>query len=125
MASENKVHIPVEYLSYDISGEGVCPTKEKCIAIVDAPVPQDISQLKSFLGLLDTPTPLYKLLTKHQPWCWGTDQATTFQNAKSQLSDVLLVHFDPSKKIALSCDTIPYEIRAVLSHLQEYGQTDQ
>ena len=38
----------VEYLGYHISGEGISPTKEKRRAIVDAPVPEDISQLKSF-----------------------------------------------------------------------------
>ncbi|KAL5467316.1 hypothetical protein EMCRGX_G031528 [Ephydatia muelleri] len=109
------------------------PTKEKCRAIVDAPVPEDISQLKSFWGLVnyyakflpclaDTLAPLYKLLTKHQPWSWGADQAAAFQKAKFQLtSDVLLVHFDPSKKIALSCDASPYGIGVVLSHLQEDG----
>ena len=123
----------VEYLGYHISGEGISPTKEKRRAIVDAPVPKDISQLKSFLGLVnyyakflpclaDTLAPLYKLLTKHQPWSWGADQAAAFQKAKFQLtSDVLLVHFDPSKTIALSCDASPYGIRVVLSHLQEDG----
>ena len=123
----------VEYLGYHISGEGISPTKEKRRAIVDAPVPEDISQLKSFLGLVnyyakflpclaDTLAPLYKLLTKHQPWSWGADQAAAFQKAKFQLtSDVLLVHFDPSKKIALSCDASPYGIGVVLSHLQEDG----
>ena len=43
----------VEYLGYHISGEGISPTKEKRRAIVDAPVPEDISQLKSFLGLVN------------------------------------------------------------------------
>ncbi|KAL5515075.1 hypothetical protein EMCRGX_G000193 [Ephydatia muelleri] len=123
----------VDYLGYHISGEGISPTKEKRRAIVDAPVPEDISQLKSFLGLVnyyakflpclaDTLAPLYKLLTKHQPWSWGADQAAAFQKAKFQLtSDVLLVHFDPSKKISLSCDASPYGIGVVLSHLQEDG----
>ena len=69
----------VEYLGYHISGEGISPTKERRRAIVDPPVPEDISQLKSFWGLVnyyakflpclaDTLAPLYKLLTKHQPW---------------------------------------------------------
>ena len=45
----------VEYLGYHISGEGISPTKEKrrATCIVDAPVPEDISQLKSFLGLVN------------------------------------------------------------------------
>ena len=122
----------VEYLGNHISGEGINPTKEKLSAIVDAPVQEDISQLKSFLGLVnnytkflpcpDTLAPLYKLVTKHQPWSWGADQAAAFQKAKFQLtSDVSRIHFDPLKKIALSCDASPYGIRAVLSHLQEDG----
>eukprot|EP00731_Ephydatia_muelleri_P007379 Em0003g1627a len=40
----------VEYLGFHISGDGVRPTQEKLHAIVDAPNPKDISQLKSFFG---------------------------------------------------------------------------
>eukprot|EP00731_Ephydatia_muelleri_P001700 Em0001g1700a len=36
--------------------------------------------------LQDTLAPLYKLLTKHQPWSWGADQAAAFQKAKFQLT---------------------------------------
>lgn len=65
---------------------------------------------------------MYKLLAKHQPWHWGKEQAKAFQKAKAQLTpDVLLVHFDPAKKLALSCDASPYGIGAVLSHLDEDG----
>ena len=123
----------VEYLGHCISGDGIRPTEEKRQAIVNAPVPQDVSQLKSFLGLVnyystflpclsDTLAPLYRLLAKHQKWCWGTEQAKAFHKAKSQLaSDLLLVHFDPRNKIALSCDASPYGIGAVLSHIFEDG----
>ena len=75
----------VEYLGYHISGDGVRPTQEKLQAIVDAPAPKDVSQLKSFLGLVNyyskflphlanTLAPLYALLKKHQQWCWGAEQ---------------------------------------------------
>ena len=123
----------VEYLGYHISGEGIRPTEEKRRAIVDAPVPQDVTQLKSFLGLVNyyskflpclshTLAPLYRLLSKHQQWGWGPEQSAAFQKAKSQLaSDLLLTHFDPSKKIVLSCDASPYGIGAVLSHMYEDG----
>ena len=43
----------VEYLGYHISGNGIQPTEEKLRAIRDAPTPRDLSQLKSFLGLLN------------------------------------------------------------------------
>ena len=71
----------VEYLGYHISGDGVRPTQEKLQAIVDAPAPKDVSQLKSFLGLVNyyskflphlasTLAPLYALLTKHQQYIY-------------------------------------------------------
>jgi len=43
----------VEYLGHTISGQGLQPTDEKIQAIKKAPAPQDVTQLKSFLGLLN------------------------------------------------------------------------
>ena len=123
----------VEYLGYRISGNGIQPTEEKLRAIRDAPIPRDLSQLKSFLGLLNyygkflphlssTLAPLYKLLSKGQVWCWGREQEEAFCIAKSQLtSETLLVHFDPTLQLALSCDASPYGLGAVLSHVCEDG----
>ena len=75
----------VEYLGHHISADGIRPTEEKRRAIVNAPSPQDTTQLKSFLGLVtyygkflphlaDVLAPLYKLLSKHHPWHWGLEQ---------------------------------------------------
>ena len=40
----------VEYLGHSILADGLHPTKEKIRAIVDAPIPQSITQLRLFLG---------------------------------------------------------------------------
>ena len=123
----------VEYLGHHISADGIRPTEEKRRAIVNAPSPQDTTQLKSFLGLVtyygkflphlaDVLAPLYKLLSKHHPWHWGLEQEAAFNKAKSLLtSEILLVHYDPDKKLALSCDASPYGLGVVLSHLMEDG----
>ena len=69
----------VEYLGHHISAEGIRPSKEKVHAIVNAPPPQNISQLRSFLGLVNhygkflpqlanRLTPLYKRLQKDSQW---------------------------------------------------------
>ena len=61
------------------SAEGISPAEDKKHAVLDAPVPQNIPQLRSFLGLVnyygkflyklaDTLAPLYQLLRKHEPW---------------------------------------------------------
>ena len=34
-------------------------------------------------------------------------------------SNSLLLHFDPSKRLILTCDTLPYGVGAVLSHVME------
>ena len=65
----------VEYLGHKISNKGIQPTEEKIRAIVEAPAPNNVSQLKAFVGMLNyyakflpnissTLAPLFKLLQK-------------------------------------------------------------
>ncbi|KAL5473476.1 hypothetical protein EMCRGX_G027965 [Ephydatia muelleri] len=118
----------VEYLGHKISAEGIHPTEEKKQAILDAPPPQNLQQLRSFLGLLNfygkflpniarTLAPLYGLLKKNTRWCWGRPQSEAFNKAKHLLTSAqVLTPFDVKKKLCLSCDASPYGIGAVLSH---------
>ena len=124
----------VEYLGHQISAEGLKPAAEKVRAIVDAPTPNDITQLKSFLGMLSYYSkflpnmatrlaPLYALLRKQSEWQWGPVQAKAFQQAKDLLmSSDLLHHYDPEKPVVVSCDASPYGVGAVLSHRSEDGE---
>ena len=68
----------IEYLGHIIDSEGVRPTEEKVRAVREAPIPNNISQLRSFLGIINyyhkflpslssKLTPLYSLLTKNTP----------------------------------------------------------
>ena len=68
----------VEYLGYHVSADGIRPSEAKKLAIVNAPNPQKLGQLRSFVGLLnyygkfllnmaDTLAPLYRLLRKGVP----------------------------------------------------------
>ena len=43
----------VEYLGHIIDAKGLHPTKAKVVAVQNAPIPRDITQLKSFLGLIN------------------------------------------------------------------------
>ena len=118
----------VEYLGYHISKDGLRPTKEKVRAIAEAPAPQNVAQLRSFLGLINSYgkflpqlstslAPLYKLLQKRNAWSWGPEQQKAFQEAKRKLtSPCLLVQFDPDLELVLACDASPYGVGAVLSH---------
>ena len=43
----------VEYLGHKISTNDLQPTQEKACAIIEAPSPRNVSELKSFLGMLN------------------------------------------------------------------------
>ncbi len=123
----------VEYLGHQISAKGFQPTEGKVRAITDAPTPKDVTQLKSYLGLLnyygkflpDLATrlaPLYELLQKHKKWAWGEEQEKAFQVSKAMLtSSSLLTHYDGRKELILACDASPYGVGAVLSHQMDDG----
>ena len=127
MASE------VIYLGHCISREGVKPVPEKVTAITEAPYPENVTQLKSYLGMLNyyhrylsdissELAPLHLLLKKGQPWKWEAAQIKAFQKSKDMLKSAkLLVHYDSTKELILSCDASPYGIGAVLSHVFEDG----
>ena len=69
----------VEFLGYRVNAEGVKPIQEKVKAIIDAPIPQNTSQVKSFLGMIQyyrrhlpglasELEPLHRLLRKGVTW---------------------------------------------------------
>ena len=123
----------VEYLGHKITSKGLHPSEEKVRALKNAPKPTNVSQLKSFLGLVNyyskflpnlstTLAPLYKLLQKQKSWTWGTEQNKAFQAVKEQLSsNSVLTHYSPDLKLVLSCDASPYDVGAVLSHQYDDG----
>ena len=118
----------VEYLGHRISKEGIFPTLAKVTAIKEAPVPSNVQQLRSFLGLINyygkflpnlssKLAPLHSLLENGKPWQWLDIHQKAFDCAKSQLtSSQVLTHFDSNKEVILSCDASPYGVGAVLAH---------
>ena len=123
----------VEYLGHTISAEGLRTADSKVEAIVNAPAPKNVAELRSFLGLVNyyskflpnlatILSPLYALLRKRQKWSWGRNQSKAFDKVKSLLlSSRVLVHFDDALPLILSCDASPYGVGAVLSHLMPNG----
>ena len=123
----------VEYLGHVIVAEGLCTSEAKVSAIVNAPAPQNVTELRSFLGLVNyygkflpdlatTLAPLYQLLQKQKKWTWGNSQEKAFETVKHLLkSSRVLVHFDDKLPIILSCDASPYGVGAVLSHRMANG----
>ena len=118
----------VEYLGYIIDKDGLKTSKSKVVAIEKAPTPTNITQLKSFLGMVNyygkfiknlstVLYPLFQLLRKDRTWEWSEKCAMAFKDIKSLLvSSQVLVHFNPSLELRLTVDASAYGVGAVLSH---------
>ena len=83
----------VKYLGHTISAEGLSTSEAKVRGILEAPAPQNVAQLRSFLGLVNyygkflpnlatTLSPLYALLQKQKKWTWGKSQDEAFSKIK-------------------------------------------
>ena len=123
----------ITFCGYTISKYGVQPMKGNVDAILHAPEPSNVSEVKSFLGMLNyyqnylpslstIAEPIHKLLRKGADWKWGKEQNHAFKTVKKMLSGApLLVHFDPSKEKIVHTDASPYGLGCVLSHVYQDG----
>ena len=101
----------VVYLGLKIDVEGLHPVEEKVNAVKRAPVPQNVSELRSFLGMVQyyhpflpglttTLTPLHELLKKGVQWTWTKECQQAYEACKQGLtSDALLVHYDGNREL--------------------------
>ena len=121
-------------LGHKINAQGLYPLAEKVEAVQAVPVPKNITELKSYLGLLSyydkilaksvyhTGSIINELLKSTVKWRWRDQAKNAFQKSKKLLSSAeILVHYDSTKEITLACDASPYGIGAVLSHKMSDG----
>lgn len=118
----------VEYLGFKIDANGLHATGQKLDALLEAPIPTSVQQLRSFLGLVNYYSkfipnlatllhPLNALLKKNARWKWSEECEQAFKEAKQRLtSPNVLIHYDPSLPIRLASDASAYGIGAVISH---------
>ena len=121
----------VSYLGHVINAEGLHTAESKVQAVVEAPEPRNVTELRSFIGMVNyygkfipnlatTLSPLYLLLST--PWSWGSRQRCAFRDIKELLrSGQVLTHFDDGLPLILACDASPYGLGAVLSHRMPSG----
>ena len=119
----------VTFLGHRIDADGIHPTEEKLRAIVEAPAPKYVQQLRSFLGLINyygkfIPSaatilaPLNQLLRKDANWKWTKECQKSFDLTKETLvSSEVLTHYDPSLPVRMAGDASAYGIGAVIAHV--------
>ena len=124
----------VEYLGHKVDAEGLHPTAQKLEAIENAPSPTNVTELKSYLGLLNyygkfMPNlstllhPMNNLLGKDVSWKWDEACESAFIQSKEKLlQSQILAHYDVTKPLKLACDASAYGIGAVISHIMPNGE---
>ena len=123
----------VEYLGPVITAEALHQSLKKVQAMADLPSPQNIRQLKSFVGMVRYYArflpdltihlaPLHILLQKDEHWIWGKEQERAFRTVEEMLLQVrVLTHFNPDIPVVEACDSSSYGLDAVLSHRMPDG----
>ena len=123
----------IQFCAHEIDKNGLHKTQEKISAVVQAPRPMSVTQVWSFLGLVNYYShflprlstlvrPLNQLLEKHHKWKWTESCEQAFQKAKKLVSsDQVLTHYDPDLPRRMASDASPYGLGAVLSHVTKDG----
>ncbi|XP_061177726.1 uncharacterized protein K02A2.6-like [Saccostrea echinata] len=123
----------VSYCGHMISEEGLKKSPDKVNAVLNAPRPENLHQLRSFLGLVNyyrsfLPNlsavlgPLNELLQGDKTWKWTKQCEQAFTEVKEIMtSEQVLCHYDPNQPVKLACDASPYGLGSVLSHVMDDG----
>lgn len=109
----------ISYCGYVIDKHGLHKSQEKIEAVLQAPKPKNVSQLKSYLGLINyyhkflsnlamLLHPLNALQKDRTKWEWSEECDKAFSETKRWItSDEVLTHHDPKRPIRLACDASP------------------
>jgi hypothetical protein len=115
------------YLGHKITPQGIEPDESKVAAVREFPVPNNVKQLKAFLGLAGyyrrfvpkfspIAKPLHRLTGKNVPYVWGEEQDAAFRTLKDMLcSKPLLRYPDFEKQFIVTSDASSNGIGSVLS----------
>ena len=127
-----KIHMSqLEFMGFVLSKRGIGPTEEKVKAVVNAREPQNVSEVRSFLGLVNynarfipeyatITEPLRELTKKGVPFVFGQKQKKAFEELKTRLGRAeTLAYFNPCAKTRVITDASPVGLGAILSQEQD------
>ncbi|CAB3980121.1 Retrovirus-related Pol poly, partial [Paramuricea clavata] len=115
------------------SKNGIRPDQEKVVAIKNTSAPNNVKELRSFLGLVNycskfipnfstIPAALRKLDRKKVPWTWDASHQETFDQVKSSRSEqCTLAYYDPNRSTSVVVDASSVGLRDILVQHDEQG----
>ena len=119
----------VTFYGFRWEGGKLKPDPVKVAAIEKLQQPEDVTQLRSVLGMTnycarfipkysDITAPLRDLTHQDVPWKWGPEQEGAFQKLKEVLTQKpSLSYFDPKKETIILTDASPVGISAILTQV--------
>ena len=120
----------IEFMGHILSEHGIGVAESKVTATRDARRPQIVSEVKSFMGLVNFTIrfipnlatlgeSLNRLMKKEQPFVWGKEQDAAFVKLKEVLTNASsLAYFDVNAKTQVIADACPVGLGAVLVQIQ-------
>ena len=121
----------VAYLGHIVSKDGIAPDPGKIDAVQRWPQPQNLTAVRSFLGLCSyyrrfipnfssIAKCLSQLTEKDKPFIWTTECEKAFQLLKTELTQApILAYPNPEGQLILDTDASQFGIGAVLSQMQD------
>lgn len=125
------VQTKVDYLGHSVSGEGLSPNPNKIKAVQEFPLPTNATGVKAFLGLCNyyrrfiqgfaqIASPLNKLTSKHNKFCWTNECQIAFDTLKhALLSAPILAYPDFTQPFHLYVDASQTGIGLTLGQVIE------
>ena len=116
----------LDLFEYHFSHHGIAPSQQKIKAIQNAPQPENVQAVRSFLGMTNylsrfhpnyatLTEPLRKLTKKDVKWTWTDDQQSPFFKIKEAImSSHVMSYFDPCKGTEIIADASPVGLGALL-----------
>ena len=119
----------VEYLGHIVSAEGIKPDPKKLDKLRNFPVPESVSDVRSFLGFVGyyrkfirnfaiIASPLFTLLKNDTPFVWSEKEMEAFRTLLSAIeTNAVLAHPDFQQPFVVDADASGEGIGAVLSQI--------
>ena len=120
------------YMGDVLSGEGLKVSDERVKAIVEAPTPQNQSEVRSFPGSVQfcskfipnfatISSPLWDLTSKDVKWQWGSREEKAFRDIKTRLAHApVMAYHRQGAPTRLTTDASPVRIGAILEQTRRW-----
>ena len=121
----------VNYLGHLVTAEGIYPLYDNIKKVKDYPIPKNVDNVRSFIGLTsyyrrfikgyaEIAKPLTELTQKENVWHWDAEQQSAFELLKRKLIEPPILAYPRfDTPFTLTTDSSSFSIGAVLSQVQD------